>query len=109
MTYPESVQRAGFADGDALFDAMLANPSGVTFTVDDYDETWARLDTPDGKVNLVIPELLEELRRLADRGSDAIDGVPVRAVRRRAPLVHRQHDLPRPRVAEEGRAAAPCG
>ena len=58
------MQRAGYADGDALFDAMLANPSGVTFTIDDYDETWKRLDTPDGKVNLVIPDLLEELSSL---------------------------------------------
>ncbi len=64
MSHSESVQRAGYADGDALFDAMLANPSGVTFTIDDYDETWKRLDTPDGKVNLVIPDLLEELSSL---------------------------------------------
>ena len=61
------MQRAGYADGDALFDAMLANPSGVTFTVDDYDETWKRLDTPDGKVHLVIPDLLEELVVTAER------------------------------------------
>ena len=64
LSHAESVQRAGYADGDALFDAMLANPSGVVFTLDDYDETWARLDTPDGKVNLVIPDLLEELSSL---------------------------------------------
>ena len=32
LAYPESVQRAGFADGDALFDAVLASPSGVVFT-----------------------------------------------------------------------------
>ena len=60
----ESVQRAGYASGDDLFDAMLANPSGVVFTVDDYEETWRRLDTPDGKVNLVVPDLLEELSSL---------------------------------------------
>ncbi len=64
LTHPESVQRAGYADGDALFDAMLDNPSGVVFTIDDYDETWKRLDTPDGKINLVIPDLLEELSSL---------------------------------------------
>ncbi len=66
LTYPDSVQRAGFADGDALFDAILANPSGVVFTVDEPDETWRRMDTPDGKVSLVVPELLDELRSLHD-------------------------------------------
>ncbi len=64
LSHAESVQRAGYADGDALFDAMLANPSGVVFTLDDYEETWKRLDTPDGKVSLVIPDLLEELSSL---------------------------------------------
>jgi formate dehydrogenase len=71
-----SIRRAGFghpdgvdADGgdslgDALFDALLANPSGITFSVDDYDETMRRVLTADGKVNLVIPELLEEFDRL---------------------------------------------
>jgi anaerobic selenocysteine-containing dehydrogenase len=72
LSHADSVRRAGFADGDALFDAMLANPAGVVFTLDDYDETWKRLDTPDGKVNLVIPDLLEELSSLpSDVPADA--------------------------------------
>ena len=32
MTYPDAVRRAGHADGDALFDAILDGRSGVTFT-----------------------------------------------------------------------------
>jgi len=63
LTYPESVRRAGHADGDALFDAMLAG-GGVTFSVDDYAETWARMDTEDRRIHLAIPELLEELSSL---------------------------------------------
>jgi anaerobic selenocysteine-containing dehydrogenase len=59
-----SVQRAGYANGDDLFDSMLANPSGVVFTVDDYEESWRRIDAPDGKINLVVPDLLEELSSL---------------------------------------------
>src|SRR3954451_11790953 len=31
LTYPESVRRAGYESGDDLFDAILANPSGVIF------------------------------------------------------------------------------
>jgi anaerobic selenocysteine-containing dehydrogenase len=73
LSYPESVRRAGFtgdgpALGEALFEAILSRRSGVTFTVDEYDETWRRLATPDNRVNLAIPELLRELDEL---GADA--------------------------------------
>ena len=71
-----SIRRAGFGDpdggdavGDALFDAILANPSGIVFSVDDYDETMRRVLTPDGKVNLVIPDLLAEFDGLRDEGA----------------------------------------
>jgi anaerobic selenocysteine-containing dehydrogenase len=70
--YPGSLQRAGF-DGppfvaaEKLFDAILDNPSGVIFSVDDYDEGWARVSTPSGKIQASIPELLEELGTLKDQ------------------------------------------
>jgi formate dehydrogenase len=69
MAYPDSVRRAGFAGegpalGEALFEAILTRRSGVTFTVDEYEETWRRLCTPDGKINLAVPELLGELAQL---------------------------------------------
>jgi len=69
QTYPDSVRRAGFEgdqfeQGEALFEAILSRPSGVVFTVDEYDETWRRLATTDGRVNLAIPELLQELAAL---------------------------------------------
>src|SRR5262249_13831725 len=71
MSYPESVRRAGFTGerpelGEALFEAIFQGRSGVTFTVDEYEETWRRMETPDRRVNLAIPELLDELARLAD-------------------------------------------
>jgi anaerobic selenocysteine-containing dehydrogenase len=70
-TYPESVRRAGFdgdpiAQGEALFEAIYRSRDGVVFTVDDYDETWRRVETPDGKVRLAVPELLGELGALRD-------------------------------------------
>jgi len=59
------VRRAGFGEGfeagEKLFDAILASPSGVVFAADDYDETWRRIQTDDGRINLHIPELLGEL------------------------------------------------
>jgi anaerobic selenocysteine-containing dehydrogenase len=71
MTYPDSVRRAGFSGegpelGEALFEAILNSRSGVTFTVDEYEETWNRVETPDRRVNLAIPELLDELASLRD-------------------------------------------
>ncbi len=64
--YPDSVRRAGFeGEGfeppEKLFDAIIENPSGVVFAVDEQDESWARVKTPDGKIHAAIPELLEEL------------------------------------------------
>ncbi len=48
QAYPESVRRAGFdganplEQGEALFDAILRERSGVVFSVDEYEETWQR-------------------------------------------------------------------
>ena len=68
MAYPESVARAGHASGEDLFAAILAHPEGVTFSVDPYEETLRRLDTPDGRVNLAVPELLTALAALPEDG-----------------------------------------
>jgi anaerobic selenocysteine-containing dehydrogenase len=65
MTYPEAVRRAGHADGNALFDAILANPSGVTFTLHEYADDFALIGHPDRKIALEIPEMLDDLRALA--------------------------------------------
>jgi anaerobic selenocysteine-containing dehydrogenase len=69
MTFPESLQRAGYSGdglepGERLFEAILRERSGVIFTVDPYEETWKRIDHPDGRINLEIPELLEEFSKL---------------------------------------------
>jgi formate dehydrogenase len=65
---PDSVRRAGFGEGseagEHLFDAIVSSPSGVVFTTDDYEETWRRIQTDDGRVRLSIPELLGELDAL---------------------------------------------
>jgi len=65
---PDSVRRAGFGEGfeagEHLFDAIVSSPSGVVFTTDDYEETWRRIQTDDGRVRLSIPELLGELADL---------------------------------------------
>lgn len=65
---PRGLERAGYGTGpeagDRLFDAIVASPSGVVFTDDATDETWRRVSTRDGRVNTVMPELLDELESL---------------------------------------------
>jgi anaerobic selenocysteine-containing dehydrogenase len=65
MTYPDAVRRAGHADGNALFDAILNNPSGVTFTAHNYEDDFALVSHADHKIALEIPEMLDDLRALA--------------------------------------------
>ncbi len=67
--YPESLRRAGFSGeggelGEALFDAILSNRSGVVVSIDPYEETWRRIHG--GRINLAIPDLMPELKSLRD-------------------------------------------
>ncbi len=66
MTYPEAVRRAGHADGEALFDAILSSPSGVVFTEDEYEDDFGYIIHPDRRLALEIPELLDGVRALHD-------------------------------------------
>jgi len=65
-----ALARAGF-DGDAgeagdkLFDALLAGPSAVVFAVSEWQDCFERVGTPDGRIQLALPELFEELDSLA--------------------------------------------
>jgi anaerobic selenocysteine-containing dehydrogenase len=79
MSYPDAVRRAGHADGDALFDAILSSPSGVVFTRDEYGEDFARISHPDKRISLELPEMLTEL--------EAIDGGPMLHTTDRFPIV----------------------
>lgn len=65
-----SLTRAGFPGSppeaaDALFDAVLASDSAVTFSVDEWEESFARVTTPNGRIQLAVPELFDELDSLA--------------------------------------------
>jgi len=65
MTYPDAVRRAGHADGNALFTAILEGRSGVTFTVHEYEDDWSLVTHTDRRFALEIPEMLAELGALA--------------------------------------------
>jgi anaerobic selenocysteine-containing dehydrogenase len=79
QAYPESLRRAGFdgagafEQGEKLFDAILASRSGVVFSVDGPEESFARIAHGDGRVHLAVPELLRELRGLATEDPGARD------------------------------------
>src|SRR4051812_10949148 len=79
MTFPDAVRRAGHADGNALFAAILASPSGVVFTRDDYGDDFARIVGPDRRIALELPEMLAEL--------DALPAGPVSQTDERFPIV----------------------
>jgi anaerobic selenocysteine-containing dehydrogenase len=61
----DAARRAGFADAEALFDAIARGRSGVVFSRDPYEETYARIATTNGRVNLVVDDLVDEFRALA--------------------------------------------
>jgi anaerobic selenocysteine-containing dehydrogenase len=79
MTYPDAVRRAGHADGNELFDAILASPSGVTFTRDEYGDDLERIVHPDKRIALELPEMLTEL--------GGLDAGPVSRTTDRLPIV----------------------
>ena len=66
LTYPDAVRRAGHADGNALFDAILNGRSGVTFTEHEYADDWTLISHPDRKIALSMPELLDDIRNLQE-------------------------------------------
>ncbi len=69
--FSDSLRRAGFegpsmVQAEKLFDAILGSPSGLVFAVDDYDEGWNRVMTPNGRLQASNPALLQELATLAE-------------------------------------------
>ncbi len=66
LAHPDAVRRAGYRDGNALFDAICDNPSGIVFTADAWEDVWDYVRRPDQRFTIAIPELLDELRTLAD-------------------------------------------
>jgi len=70
--YPKAIKNAGFdakgaVVGNQLFERVLNNPSGVKVSKHQYEDMWKLMKTPDKKVNLYIPELLEDwLKKLPE-------------------------------------------
>ena len=106
--FADSVRRAGIEGddnelGDALFDAIIDSPQGLVFSVDPPEVSWERVQTANGRLQLAIPDLFEAIDELAAMDGPAItsEAFPFVSLRRRAPLLHREHDLPRSQVAAQ--------
>ncbi|HKE11581.1 MAG TPA: molybdopterin-dependent oxidoreductase [Myxococcota bacterium] len=73
--HPKSLARAGFSGepaeaADALFDTLLSSKSAVVFSIDEWAENFARVATPNRRIQLAVPELFEELDSLATEPSE---------------------------------------
>jgi anaerobic selenocysteine-containing dehydrogenase len=73
MKHAGSLARAGFTGtpleaGVALFEAILAGSSGMVFAVDEWNGAAPHIRTPDHKLRLTLPDMLEELDRLLRSG-----------------------------------------
>ncbi len=70
MKHPSSLAAAGF-DGPPpvaagkLFSALLGHRSGVVFAVDEWPVCFERVETPNGRIQLALPDLLEGVTALA--------------------------------------------
>ena len=69
--FPQEAERAGYAGplaGNRLFEAILDSPSGVVFARQQAEDSWQRLRSPGGQINLYIPEMVEALQALDPQG-----------------------------------------
>lgn len=72
----KAVRRAGhdgnrLTQGVALFRAILGKREGTLISVNEFEDVWTLLKTPDQRVHLAIPEMLAEWEALA---SEALPG-----------------------------------
>ena len=82
QTYPDSIRRAGIQGdgpflGEALFDAIIEGTEGIVFTEDTPDETWKRMVSDNGRLQLYLPEMATEFAQiLRDSGDVASSSYP---------------------------------
>jgi len=64
--FPDSLRRAGIEDGNALFDKVITQRSGFVFSVDPPESNWEWIarSRASGRLDLTVPELLDELAGL---------------------------------------------
>jgi anaerobic selenocysteine-containing dehydrogenase len=68
--HADAVRRTGLRGegarlGEELLGRILGSPAGALLSTHTYEEMWSFLRTADGRIHLDVPEMVEELRRLA--------------------------------------------
>jgi len=63
--YPKAIRSAGIEGkgaelGNIIFEKIMNSPSGIKLSEHNYADTWDLMRTADKRVNLYIPELLED-------------------------------------------------
>jgi anaerobic selenocysteine-containing dehydrogenase len=76
--YEQAVKRTGIngnkqAMANNLFNAILANDSGVIISKHEYDEVWELVKNKDKKVYLEVPEMFEAMQALQHEPKDSDD------------------------------------
>ncbi|MEO1228068.1 MAG: molybdopterin-dependent oxidoreductase [Myxococcota bacterium] len=69
MTAADSMARAGFDGGplgaaNAFLEALIAHPEGVVFAEDSWDEVRGRIKKPEGRIELALSDMLDEIETL---------------------------------------------
>jgi hypothetical protein len=73
QSYPLPARRAGFGGpsllaANRLFRKILNSPSGVIYARSNLEESWGAIRRGGNRINLLIPEMLEELLRIQQEG-----------------------------------------
>ncbi len=81
LEHGSALARAGFegapgAAAQRLFEAIVREPAGVIFATDRWDEVRGRVGTPDGKLHLALPDMLEEVAKLPADAAAVAPGFP---------------------------------
>jgi anaerobic selenocysteine-containing dehydrogenase len=81
MQHGPSLARAGFDGAPAeaaqkLFNALLTKPSGLVFAVDEWSEVLGRISTDDGRLNLALSDMLDEVAKLGSEPRRDAGGFP---------------------------------
>lgn len=72
--YGTQVRRAGHANAEALFRAIVDTGTAVPLSTHEYDEMWELVRHDDGRIQVAIPEMLSELEALAAEPRERRDG-----------------------------------
>ncbi len=74
-SFHENAAKAGYKPGPALgeeiFQKIIDHPEGIWIGKIDPENNFAQVKTPDGKINLLIPELLDELQSIEAKKEEA--------------------------------------